>query len=62
MGGDVKGGKILGKYPDDLLDTLNIGRSRIIPTTSWDSVSKQNKRLKLFSTNHILMLRYYYYN
>ena len=43
MGGDVKGAKILGKYPGDLLDSLNIGRSRIIPTTSWDSVSKQKK-------------------
>jgi cullin-associated NEDD8-dissociated protein 1 len=30
----------LGEYPDDLTDTgpLNIGRGRLIPTTSWEAV------------------------
>jgi uncharacterized protein (DUF1501 family) len=40
MGGDVKGGKILGQYPTDLTEKgpLNVGRGRFIPTTSWDAV------------------------
>lgn len=40
MGGDVSGGKILGQYPEDITASspLNIGRGRIIPTTSWDSI------------------------
>jgi uncharacterized protein (DUF1501 family) len=39
LGGDVNGGRILGKYPSDLTDkgSLNIGRGRFIPTTSWDA-------------------------
>lgn len=39
-GGSVDGGKILGKYPDDITPdgVLNIGRGRIIPTTSWDAI------------------------
>ena len=39
-GGSVDGGKILGKYPDDITPEgpLNIGRGRIIPTTSWDAI------------------------
>lgn len=39
LGGDVNGGKVLGKYPSDLTDkgALNIGRGRFIPTTSWDA-------------------------
>ena len=34
------GGKILGEYPDNLTDAgpLNIGRGRLIPTTSWDAI------------------------
>jgi uncharacterized protein (DUF1501 family) len=46
VGGSVKGGQIHGKYPDDLTDDgkLNIGRGRLIPTTSldamWNGVSK----------------------
>jgi hypothetical protein len=38
-GGSVKGDQILGDYPDDLTDTgrLNIGRGRLIPTTSWEA-------------------------
>jgi len=41
-GGKVKGGKILGTYPDTLTDSgaLNIGRGRIIPTMSWEAVWK----------------------
>lgn len=42
MGGKVKGGRILGNYPDDLDGALNIdgpdGRGRLIPTTSWDAI------------------------
>ena len=40
MGGGVKGGRIRGKYPDDisLAGPLNIDRGRLIPTTSWDSI------------------------
>jgi len=37
LGGSVKGGIIHGDYPADLTDSgeLNIGRGRLIPTTSW---------------------------
>lgn len=40
MGGNVKGGKILGEYPSDItLDgPLNVGRGRIILTTSWGAI------------------------
>lgn len=40
MGGDVRGGQILGQYPDDLTadSPLNVGRGRFIPTMSWDSI------------------------
>lgn len=40
LGGDVDGGKILGKYPDDLTDNgdLNIGRGRLLPTMPYDAV------------------------
>lgn len=40
MGGAVEGGRILGKYPDDITENgdLNLGRGRIIPTTSWDAI------------------------
>lgn len=39
MGGSVKGGQIAGEYPDGIIDgsPLNIGRGRIIPTTSWEA-------------------------
>ena len=38
-GGAVKGGKVYGKYPKYLNSTepLNIGRGRMIPTTSWET-------------------------
>jgi uncharacterized protein (DUF1501 family) len=38
-GGSVKGKRIVGQYPDSLLDSspLNIGRGRLIPTTPWES-------------------------
>lgn len=41
-GGKVRGGKILGTYPDTLTDDgdLNIGRGRILPTHSWEAVWK----------------------
>lgn len=40
FGGSVKGGKIVGTYPDDLTDDgpIVIGRGRLIPTTSWDAI------------------------
>ena len=39
-GGKVKGGKILGEYPYDITadGPLNIGRGRIMPTTSWEAI------------------------
>ena len=40
MGGDVKGGQIVGQYPENLTDDgeLSLGRGRMIPTTSWEAV------------------------
>ena len=40
LGGDVKGGKILGEYPSDLTPGGNLvdDRGRFLPTTSWDSI------------------------
>ena len=41
MGGGVKGGQVLGKYPDRL-DPVhsdeNDGRARMIPSTPWESI------------------------
>jgi len=38
LGGNLNGGRILGTYPDRLDSTgdLNVGRGRLIPTTSYD--------------------------
>lgn len=40
VGGGLAGGKILGEYPSDITEDspLNIGRGRLIPTTSWEGV------------------------
>merc|ERR1719276_47667 len=40
VGGSLRGGRILGEYPADLTrkSTHMIGRSRPIPTTSYDAV------------------------
>ena len=40
LGGSVRGGQVLGTYPDDLTDAgaLNTGRGRIIPTTPWEAI------------------------
>jgi cullin-associated NEDD8-dissociated protein 1 len=40
MGGAVKGGQIHGRYPEDLTESgpYNIGRGRLLPTLSWESV------------------------
>lgn len=40
FGGDVKGGVIKGDYPKSFLpsDPFNIGRGRLLPTTSWDAL------------------------
>jgi uncharacterized protein (DUF1501 family) len=38
-GGSVRGGQIVGTYPSIKENApLNIGRGRIIPTTSWEAV------------------------
>lgn len=42
LGGSVKGGQVLGKYPERLVDdannVVNIGRGRVLPTTPWESI------------------------
>ena len=40
MGGALNGGKALGQYPLDLTadSPLNVGRGRLIPTLSWESI------------------------
>lgn len=40
FGGGVKGGQILGQYPNDLTEKgpLNIGNGRLMPTTSWEAI------------------------
>uniref|UniRef100_A0A7S0KZ56 DUF1501 domain-containing protein n=1 Tax=Asterionellopsis glacialis TaxID=33640 RepID=A0A7S0KZ56_9STRA len=40
LGGAVKGGQILGKYPESFSeqDATNDGRGRLVPTTSWDAL------------------------
>lgn len=40
VGGGVKGGRIHGQYPGDISEEgiLNIGRGRLIPTTSWEGL------------------------
>jgi uncharacterized protein (DUF1501 family)/uncharacterized protein (DUF1800 family) len=39
-GGSVRGGQILGSYPNDisLNGDFDVGRGRMIPTTSWDMI------------------------
>ena len=40
MGGAVNGSRILGEYPSDITDDgpTSMGRGRLIPTLSWESV------------------------
>ena len=40
MGGSVKGGQIMGKYPEKLTEDGSevLERGRLIPTTSWDAI------------------------
>jgi uncharacterized protein (DUF1501 family) len=43
LGGSLRGGRVLGKYPSDLtvsspLNAASNSRVRFIPTTSWDSI------------------------
>ena len=40
FGGDVKGGIIKGEYPKSFSPTepTNVGRGRLLPTTSWDAL------------------------
>jgi len=40
FGGAVRGGHILGRFPDDLGENspVNLGRGRILPTSSWEAM------------------------
>ena len=40
FGGAVRGGQVLGTYPDELGDSspVNLGRGRVLPTTSWEAI------------------------
>jgi uncharacterized protein (DUF1501 family) len=40
MGGAVNGSRILGEYPNDITDDgpISVGRGRLLPTLSWESV------------------------
>ena len=41
LGGDVKGGRMVGQFPARLLEEesdVSIGRGRILPTTPWEAV------------------------
>lgn len=40
MGGSVKGGQIHGQYPEDITEAgpYNLGRGRLMPTLSWESI------------------------
>ena len=40
LGGSVSGGQIHGQYPSDITTNgpLNIGRGRLIPTSSWENM------------------------
>lgn len=40
MGGAVKGGQILGNYPESLAEDSEVdtGRGRFLPTTSWEAI------------------------
>merc|ERR1712098_103566 len=40
MGGSVQGGRLFGEYPTLLNESspLNLGRGRMIPTRSWESI------------------------
>lgn len=40
MGGSVRGGQVLGEYPADITQDgpYNVGRGRLIPTSSWESI------------------------
>ena len=48
-GSAVKGKQILGNYPDSFTSSLALdsNRGRMIPTTSWDSVSKLKKQCQI---------------
>ena len=40
FGGEVAGGKLLGKYPERLddQDPVNVGRGRLIPSVPWEGM------------------------
>ena len=60
MGGAVKGQQILGKYPDSFTGSLafDSNRGRMIPTTSWDSVSKLKEHCQIVF--HLIMISLYH--
>jgi len=43
-GGNVKGGRVLGQYPEDFEESISnpiaLSRGRMIPTHPWDSMWK----------------------
>ena len=66
LGGAVRGGRIVGKYPGDLTDDgpLNLGRGRLIPTTSckfvcwpWPRTSTRNNLHETFRRFSLVSLR-----
>jgi uncharacterized protein (DUF1501 family) len=38
IGGPVRGGRIIGKYPDELWSAMKAWGRRVVPTTPWDSI------------------------
>jgi len=38
LGGSLNGSHVLGQYPWDLAEEVNVGRGRLIPTTSWEAL------------------------
>ena len=40
IGGKVRGGQILGKFQDSMLEgnDVDVGRGRVLPTTPWEAV------------------------
>ena len=38
LGGSVRGGRVLGRYPSSLGEDATASRGRIIPTMSWEAV------------------------
>lgn len=58
MGGELRGGRILGEYPGgfNTTDPTNDGRGRLVPTTSWDSVWNGVAQVSLIIAKLIISL------